>query len=245
MFSVVHAGHRLAWHNLAFDEALLRAASPEPSLWLWRNQRCVVLGRGQKAEREVDLAACSADGVPVLRRGSGGGTVYHDPGNLNITLVRPGPVEPLAMLGDVLSTVVTELGLRPRVTKRGLFIGTDKLCGFAALRVKHGVLAHSTLLIDTPPELVTRYLTPQPTEAHPLDSERSSVTSLATQGIRAEPEQLITDILVRRLGPATHREPRKSEVDHQRRLLHTRYEFDDWHLSGRQRKEEAWTPQYA
>lgn len=239
MFSVVHAEDQHACHNLAFDEALLRARPRGSAVWLWRNPRCVVLGRGQTAEREVDLAACSSDGVPVLRRGSGGGTVYHDPGNLNITLVRPGAVEPLALLGETLSTVVGSLGLRPRLTKRGLFVDGKKLCGFAALRTKHGVLAHSTLLVSTPAELVGRYLAPQPENTHPLDSHRSPVTSLAAQGISAHPEQLIIDGFVHTLGPAAARGATESEVDHQARLLHTRYGFSPWHLTGAERKEEA------
>jgi len=76
--------------NLALEEALVRAAPERALLRIWQNSTCVVVGRGQRVEREVDLAACRRDGVPVLRRSSGGGTVYHDLGNLNVTLVAPG-----------------------------------------------------------------------------------------------------------------------------------------------------------
>ncbi|MQA10020.1 MAG: lipoate--protein ligase family protein [Pseudonocardiaceae bacterium] len=241
MFSVVHAEYELAWHNLAFDEALLRAGPDAPVLWLWRNPSCVVLGRGQVAEREVDFAACSSDGVPVLRRGSGGGTVYHDRGNLNITLVQPGAVEPLALLGSALSTVLGELGLAGRLTKRGLFVGERKISGFAALRTKLGVLAHATLLVSTPLEIVTRYLTPAPDEPHPLDSQRSPVTSLAAHGFSGYPDQLVVDAVAGRLGAARHRGPSESEVEQQRRLVESRYGYSPWHLAGRQRKEVPWT----
>ncbi|TCP57340.1 lipoate-protein ligase A [Tamaricihabitans halophyticus] len=244
MFSVVaaqddSARHDSAWRNLAFDEALLRAKPQSPVLWLWRNPQCVVLGRGQRAEREVDFSACSADGVPVLRRGSGGGTVYHDRGNLNITLVQPGAVEPLELLGTALSTLVSELGLSPRLTKRGLFIGADKLCGFAALRTKEGVLAHSTLLVSSNPELVTRYLTPTPEQAHPLDSERSPVTTLAAHGIGGYPDNLVIDAMSRELGTAIHRGPNEAELAQEQLLMHSRYGFSPWHLSGRARQLTA------
>src|SRR5512146_1431333 len=89
--------------NLALEEALVRAVPPAPLLRIWQNEPCVVLGRGQQPGREADLAACAACGVPVLRRASGGGAVYHDLGNLNITVAVPGWVPGLA--GDVAALV--------------------------------------------------------------------------------------------------------------------------------------------
>ena len=72
--------------NLALEEALVRAVPPVPVLRIWQNDTCVVLGRGQRLHREANVAACAAAGVAILRRASGGGAVYHDLGNLNITL---------------------------------------------------------------------------------------------------------------------------------------------------------------
>src|SRR5262249_757521 len=80
--------------NLALEEALARAGTPRPVLRIWQNAACVVIGRAQRPEREVNLAACAANGVPVLRRASGGGTVYQDLGNLNISLAVPGRAPP-------------------------------------------------------------------------------------------------------------------------------------------------------
>jgi len=85
-------GERDPATNLAREEAIARhvaadPAAPTPVLRLWRNAACAVVGRFQVASAEVDLDAAEELGAPVLRRFTGGGTVWHDPGNLNVSVV--------------------------------------------------------------------------------------------------------------------------------------------------------------
>jgi lipoate-protein ligase A len=77
--------------NLALDEALLldaeRGAGGETlRLWAWPSY-AVVLGAAGVIADDVDESACTADGVPLARRASGGGTVLLGPGCLNYSLV--------------------------------------------------------------------------------------------------------------------------------------------------------------
>src|SRR5713101_1696181 len=80
-----------AAENLALDEALLldaEAAAGGEVLRLWEWPAfAVVLGSASRLAEDVDEAACLADGVPILRRASGGGTVLLGPGCLCYSLV--------------------------------------------------------------------------------------------------------------------------------------------------------------
>ena len=71
-----------AYMNMAIDEAILNAriAGQVPNtLRFYRWQPSAVsIGRNQNPENEVYLDACKQLGVDVVRRISGGGTVYHD-----------------------------------------------------------------------------------------------------------------------------------------------------------------------
>ena len=71
-----------AFMNMAIDEAILtaRIAGKVPNtLRFYRWQPSAVsIGKNQNPENEVYLDACKRLGVDVVRRISGGGTVYHD-----------------------------------------------------------------------------------------------------------------------------------------------------------------------
>lgn len=235
--------------NLALEEALVRAIPPVPVLRIWQNDACVVLGRGQRLHREANVTACAAGGVAVLRRASGGGTVYHDLGNLNITLVVPGWVAGLAGdLAVLVARVLRRLGLVPSATERGVFVGPVKASGLASQLTRGATLAHATLLVTTPAARVGAFLAPAPPDTHPLDSRRSPVLPLCemAHGVCvAAARSLLLAEAAKRYGPLTPRPATVAEMSWQRRLLALRYGSGAWHTTGRapmERTEEAqWT----
>lgn len=67
--------------NMAVDEALLACFDPERSAPLLRlygwSPPALSLGRFQNDHRVLDLGRCARAGVPVVRRITGGGVIYH------------------------------------------------------------------------------------------------------------------------------------------------------------------------
>ena len=98
--------------NLALDEALLIEADEGRAgavLRFWESPRfAVVLGASRRMAEDVRVEACRADGVPILRRSSGGGTVVIGPGALNVTLVLPDSAAPGLSAVDVAQQFVLE-----------------------------------------------------------------------------------------------------------------------------------------
>jgi lipoate-protein ligase A len=84
MIRVLETSFENAGESLQFEQD----QAEQETLHLWESPRySVVLGHSGQAEREVDLTACDRDGVPVIRRSSGGGTVLVGPGCLNYALL--------------------------------------------------------------------------------------------------------------------------------------------------------------
>jgi lipoate-protein ligase A len=155
--------------NLALDEALLLDAEGGAGgeglrVWEWPAP-VVVLGSGCKLADDVHESACAADGVPVLRRSSGGGTVLWGRGCLLFTLVlsherAPELVQIRSSYRFILDRVAASLGL-DGVRQEGisdLVLGDRKFSGNAQQRKRTFLLHHGTLLYDFDPAPVGRYL---------------------------------------------------------------------------------------
>jgi lipoate-protein ligase A len=230
--------------NLALEEALVRAAPERALLRIWQNSTCVVVGRGQRVEREVDLAACRRNGVPVLRRSSGGGTVYHALGNLNVTLVASGRrPDLLNELARLLTDAIGQLGLEATTGERGVSVGPRKVSGLAMQVTGTGTLAHATLLVTTRAALVGAYLLAAPPDPHPLDSRRAPVAPLRAHQPTidiASATAAVRLVAAAYDGPLRPRPVRAAERYWQARLLHERYDDPSWHLTGHPR-EASWT----
>ncbi len=74
------------YFNLAVDDYLLKNQGDEYFI-LGINTPSVIIGKHQVAHREADTSFVYGGNIPVIRRISGGGAVYHDSGNLNFAFI--------------------------------------------------------------------------------------------------------------------------------------------------------------
>ena len=140
--------------NLAIEEYLFNTLSPHEPGWflLWRNGPSIIVGRHQNTAQEVHQELVRQWRLPVVRRVTGGGAVYHDAGNLNFSFLQPqaggGPLDFGIFLRPIVDTLAA-LGVTAAFSSRNdLTVGGRKISGSAQLRRAQGVLHHGTLLVD-------------------------------------------------------------------------------------------------
>ncbi len=137
--------------NLALEEYLLREAGHE-SVMLWQSRPSVVIGKHQNALGEVNYPYVSRNRIPVVRRLSGGGTVFHSPGNVNFTFIRNGEEGKLVDFRKHTAPVVeflASLGIPARFEgKNDIRVNGLKVSGNAEHVFRKRVLHHGTLLYD-------------------------------------------------------------------------------------------------
>jgi lipoate-protein ligase A len=168
MLRILEAAPR-AQDNLALDADRFRGletGANAEGLRLWESPvPVVVLGRSDAPSKEVELAACAADGVAILRRESGGGAVVLGPGCFNYSLLlsldrHPALRDVRLSYRLILSRVIHALAV-PGLETRGLSdlaIGGRKVSGNAQRRGTRALLHHGTLLYAFDARIVERYL---------------------------------------------------------------------------------------
>jgi lipoate-protein ligase A len=138
--------------NLSTDEYFLKN-SKEDFFILGSNDRSVIIGKHQVANREADARFISEKNIPVIRRISGGGTVFHDRGNLNFTIIRNSePGKQIDFRKHTLPVIgfLSSVGVDARFEgKNDLKINGLKISGNAEHVFRNRILHHGTLLYDT------------------------------------------------------------------------------------------------
>ncbi|RKX97496.1 MAG: hypothetical protein DRZ90_06065 [Spirochaetes bacterium] len=144
--------------NLAVEESLLSSIPPgEKLLFLYENNPAVVIGRFQNPWRECRTGMVKRNAVDLRRRISGGGTVVHGPGNLNISIISgisvPEKEENLKFTIRALAGigVTVEMNGRYDLTlnkKEGEKTGVFKVSGSAFRQTARCSMHHFTLLVN-------------------------------------------------------------------------------------------------
>jgi lipoate-protein ligase A len=157
--------------HLAYEEAQLRLINEdatEAALLVWELPTCaVVVGRSNAIDTEVDTAACAADGVPILRRISGGGAVVIGPGCLCYALMLPITEEHRrlgvpAVTADIMHRLAAALSDADRAVSvcgvSDLVADGRKFSGNSQRWLRRALLHHGTVLYDFHLDRVSRYL---------------------------------------------------------------------------------------
>lgn len=140
------------YFNLAAEEYLLKNFA-EDVFMLWQSDSAIVVGKHQNALAEINHRYVHENGIKVARRLSGGGTVFHDPGNLNFTFIKNvGQIDQVnfKIFTQPIVEVLKKLGLDAYTSGRNdLLLNGKKISGNAEHVYKKRVLHHGTLLFNS------------------------------------------------------------------------------------------------
>lgn len=193
--------------NLEFEQRLFEHCSDtgRPACLFYVNNPCIVLGRSNQPSEWVRQELAEAEGIPVVKRFSGGGTVYHDNDNLNYSFIVPRSKlnELCGLAGEGALNTKVYIDFFRGLVIRALSIGGSGFCasgtsdislnglkisGNAERIGRRAVLHHGTLMLKCPLAAIERYL-PQPPD-RPSVSHADFITGLSEQGYTHGMDQL-------------------------------------------------------
>ena len=140
--------------HLATEEFALRTLDAHSEfLFVYENEPCVMLGKNQNPFEEVNLVYLKERNIPLYRRMSGGGTVFHGHGNINFTIITGRQSNRVNNYAYFLTPVVAYLnsiGVPARMNERNdLLIGENKISGNAQFTSRDRMFSHGTLLFNS------------------------------------------------------------------------------------------------
>ncbi len=165
--------------NIAAEEFVLKHFE-EDVLMLWQSEPSVIVGKHQNTLNEVNLDFIRDNHIPVIRRISGGGTVFHDLGNLNYTLISTGSNRERLIdfhkFTNPVRAFLNTLGIHSEFEgKNNLSIQGKKFSGNSAHVFKKRVMHHGTILFNTKLDQLEKSSLP----------DKADIQDKAVQSIRA------------------------------------------------------------
>ncbi len=262
-----------AEENLALDEALVEVADrrslqfdqsisdlvvdsgEEEVLRLWElPSPCVVLGRASKLTEEVNTAACDANGVPFLRRASGGATIVAGPGCLMYSVLisyqkRPtwrgldvAHLQVMRRIRDAVQNAADSFRLPLQVEIQGtcdLTIEGRKFSGNALRCKRNWMIYHGTIMVAMHLSWLSKYLLEPPRQ--PAYREKRShetfVANVLSPASTVDSRAFLQELNRQLIATWNASKPWvdcswKNEVEAEtKRLLDERYTKSDWHRS--------------
>lgn len=167
-------------------------------LFLWKNDKTIVLGRNQNLYSECNLKFCRDNNILISRRFTGGGAVFHDIGNLNYSFIASSDVYNLRKNYQVIQNALFNFGISSELSGRNdLTTDGKKFSGSAFYNSKYASLHHGTLLINSNSDFISHSLTPdiKKLNSKGVDSVRSRVVNLTELNDMISSDSLSEEII--------------------------------------------------
>lgn len=180
----IHLKNNNPYFCLAAEEYLLKKFDAEIFL-LWQSSDTIVVGKHQCAMGEINYPYVRKNNITVARRISGGGTVFHDSGNVNFSFIKnvdsPSEINFKAFTQPIVKALAKLNITAVNSGRNDLLVEGKKISGNAEHIYKNRVLHHGTLLFDSDLKNLGQAIkvVPGRYETRAVQSKRSEVANIS------------------------------------------------------------------
>lgn len=223
--------------NLALEEHLFQTLPDgHPGYFLlWQNSPVIVIGRHQMPQKEINTALAQQLKLPIIRRNTGGGCVYHDLGNLNFSFILNVNANDKISFARFLEPVcgaLAELGAMAEISGRNdLEILGKKISGSAQTKSGGKVLHHGTLLVNSNLHILGQILSPAKSkyESKGVASVRARVANIAEYWRPGSNMEVLKEALIRHCAPQRDNLDKKF-INEAETLADKKYRAESWNF---------------
>lgn len=235
---ILYSRSQNPYFNIACEEFLIKRLSTEV-LFLYRNTPSVIIGKHQNAFSELNQKFVEAHKMDVVRRLSGGGSVYHDLGNLNFSHIKNVKGENKVDFSGFLQPIIQALngkGIKVIMGPRNnLQLNGKKITGTACHTIKNRVMHHGTLLIEANLKHLQKVLIPVNSkfESKAVKSISSSVTNIFDEWKDGSSIENLTSDIIHYFMKYREAQPfnfSKTQIQYIQKLVEEKYATWDWNF---------------
>ncbi len=171
--------------NFALEKYVMETLDIADAYFLfWRTSPTLMVGRFQNTPAEINMDFAEKNNINIVRRITGGGTIYTDMGGWQFSFITKNPVGKNIDFAHFTAPVIDALasvGVRASLSGRNdLLVDGKKISGNAQYKNNQVNLHHGSLLYDTNLDQLVRALNPDDEKiiAKGIKSVRQRVTNI-------------------------------------------------------------------
>ena len=206
---------------------------PDTVFLFWRTDPTLMVGKYQNVLEEINKPYADAHGIKIVRRMSGGGTIYTDPGGWQFTFIQHHDADEIQFQQYIVPIIdaLKELDVHASFNGRNdLTIDGKKFSGNAQYRLADCIVHHGSILFDTNIEQMVASTTVDSYKilSKSIKSVRDRVTNIAEHlSAPMSPEQF-KEIMVRHIMGGSRQVYQVTPQDDARIRQLAREKFDNW-----------------
>lgn len=230
------------FYNLAFEEFFFdKKKDGETYVMLWQNDNTVVIGKHQNIYEEIDFDYAQSNNINIVRRNSGGGSVYHDLGNYNYSLMFDYNFDySIEKFSQPIINLLSTLGLNARFQGRNdIYIDDFKVSGTAQHIKENKILHHGTLLVNSDLSKISKVLTRNTKilSSSAVPSKKAQICNIQNLTDTKIDFSMIKNAIIKQYPEIQEYTPSETELVEINKLRQKKYKSQDW-LIGKNLKYE-------
>jgi len=178
-----------SYYVTAADEAIAIAKkqnkTPNTLHFYRRNQPTISIGRSRKIQEDILLEECKKNKVKIIRRTTGGGTIYTDENCLIYSLIFDKKQTELTNTNEIFENIcksivnaLTSFNINAQYKHpNDILVNGRKISGSAQIKKDNTILIHGTILVDTNIDLMRKILKKPKTDVTTLKTELGKILS--------------------------------------------------------------------
>ncbi len=237
---IVINDNRSSKFNLASEEYMLKNLKDDIFM-MWRGSSSILIGRNQNALSEINIEYVKNNGIEVVRRITGGGTVFCDLGNINFTFIAQDKdnFADFKRFTEPIINVLQKLGVNAQFSGRNdITIDGKKFSGNAQYKFKDKLLHHGTILFSSNVNDLSAALNPKVIKykSKGIESVKSRVTNISDHLIKhmdiLEFRRLVYEYIKKTNIDSKLYKFTKEDINKINRLVDEKYNTWRWNFGG-------------